>query len=73
MMGWLKKQNQMEEYKLINQKFFKNEETGEFYHRLEVNPVDGGKSEFIELGFDKKPPFNSLLSKDGYHEVKEKK
>lgn len=61
----------MVEYKIIEQKLFKNSRTGEFIHRLIVNPVDGGPLETLELGFDGKEPFNGLVSKNGYRKVED--
>ena len=55
----------MQKYKILNEHFEKNEDTGLFIRVVEVNPIDGGPSEIIQLIVDTGEFTNTLHN--GYH------
>ena len=61
----------MQKFKVLEEWYEKDTRTGQFIHCVEVNPIEGGKSEIIRLTVDSDVPFNSL--KNGYHTEQEAK
>ena len=55
----------IKKYKILNEHFEKNTDTGLFIRVVEVNPIEGGPSEIIQLTVDSGEFTNTL--RNGYH------
>ena len=59
-----------QKFKILEEWFDLNEHTGTYVRYAKIKPFgNGGKEKIITLTFDRSPPFNALVSKNGYRAI----